>query len=246
MLLLGTFGTGKTTELFIIDGLDRVDDLERAEALLVKSEMIARLDCPVVVSGPFVLRNHMTTARAERFSDKLTLANAPVLDPADPRKYGKGVDFLCEVYRKRVVDLHAEDLVDAPDLKKLAYYSGGRLRDFVRTLRMLARAGWTTDAPRATGEMVDGVIDKARRLMETGLDSGHIQVLEDIVRDPNHRLPPGALRTGGLPDHPEGILARDLLNYGRLLPYSNGSEWFYPHPLLTIKQVLVDPPGSAS
>jgi hypothetical protein len=235
--LFATFRQMSRRALFIIDGLDRVIELDRAEELFVKSEMIARLDCPVVVTGPFVLRNHMATALAQRFSEKLTLANAPVLNPKNPSEYGPGVGFLCGLYRKRVTDLDAGELIDAPDLERLAYYSGGRLRDFVKTIRMLALSAWTADAPRATREMVDGVLRKARLLMEQGVDGGHVEVLERIVRDPKHNLPPGK--------H-ESELARDLLKYGRLLPYSNGSEWFYPHPLLTMNKVSAEPPGSAT
>jgi len=229
--MLATFRQRAMNALVIIDGLDRIRDIDRAEQLFVASEMIGRLDCPLVVSGPFPLRNHMATALARRFSEKLTLANAPVLDARYARKYGPGVAFLCDVYRKRVADLHAQDSIDAAELERLAYYSGGRPRDFVRTIRMLAGDAWTADAPRATREMVDHVLKKARLQWEQGLDRGHIDALEAIVRDPKHLLP-------------DTETARDLLKYGRLLPYSNGSEWFYPHPLLTMSLVLSDPPGS--
>jgi hypothetical protein len=36
-----------------------------------------------------------------------------------------------------------------------------------------------------------------------------------------------------------------LLDYQHLLPYSNGSEWYYPHPLLTMHLVRTKPAGSA-
>jgi hypothetical protein len=78
---------------------------------------------------------------------------------------------------------------------------------------------------------VDKVLDEARRLLETGLDRGHLQLLEEVIRDPQHILPADP-RT------------RELLDYGKLLPYPNESEWYYPHPLLTMHLVRTSPPGS--
>lgn len=89
---------------------------------------------------------------------------------------------------------------------------------------MLAARAWDADAAEATDELVSKVIDEARRLMETGVDSGDVALLTKVANDPEHQLP-------------EGEVARDLLSYGHLLPYPNGSEWFYPHPLLTSRKI---------
>lgn len=134
--------------------------------------------------------------------------------------------FLGEVFRRRVHDLGAEDIVPPKLLDKLAYYSGGRLRDFVKSIGMLAERGWDDNANVATEAHVDDVLKEARQLVGTGLRRGHIDVLKEVASDPDHRLP-------------DGDLSRELLTYGRLLPYPNESEWFYPHPLLTLNVVQV-------
>jgi hypothetical protein len=222
--MLATFRQRACPVLFIIDGLDRITKLERAERLFLESDMVGRLDCPLVVCGPFVLRHHIGTASIRSFSEKLTLVNVPVLVASDPRRRNQvGIEFLCELYRKRLADLPAGVYVDPADLEDLAYFSGGRVRDFVTMIGTLAGFVWDADAPRASKDMVRRVLDKERRLLEQGLDRGHLQVLKSIVDDPAHRLPEGV---------PDDKRVRDLLTYGRLLPYSNGSEWFYPHPLL--------------
>lgn len=224
-LLIGTFQHwGSRRVLFVIDGLDRIRDFERARALFLESEMIGRLVCPLVVATPFALRHHMAVSTVRGFTQVCTLVNEPVLLKEDPQRYGPGVGFFCEVYRKRVSDLDAEGLIPEPLLERLAYYSGGRARDFVRWIGMLAERAWDEDADAATETLCEQVIDEARRLMEIGLDRGLIDVLEAVVRDPE-RQPPGDGRV------------RDLLNYGRLLPYPNESEWYYPHPLLTLHLV---------
>ena len=222
-LLLGTFRQWNRRVLLIIDGLDRIVDGSRAESLFLRSQMIASLDCALVVCAPFALRNDMAATEARGFRLR-TLHNAPVMDHHDPRSYGAGVSFLVDVFRCRVRDIHGEGLVSDSLLKRLAYYSGGRARDFVKTIGMLAERGWDDDAPAATEAHVEDVLKEARALVETGLDRGHIELLEEVVRDPEHRLPPGDL-------------ARELLTYGRLLPFPNESEWFYPHPLLTLNLV---------
>lgn len=214
--------------LFIIDGLDRIRDIERAKALFLDSQIIAKLACPVVVCGPYALRHHPSTPAVRGFT-YFPLANAPVLDQKDPSQHGPGVGFLCELFDRRATDIGAQGLIDRALLEKLAYRSGGRARDFVKFIRELAILAWQTDVPTATEPLVDKVIDQQRRLRETGLHKGHIRLLEEIAADPEHRLPDGAL-------------AQELLSYGTLLPYPNESEWYYPHPLLMLH--LVKAPGS--
>lgn len=231
--LLGIFRTWSRSVLFIIDGLDRIQDLGRAKELFLESEMIGRLDCPLVVSAPFALRHYMGGTMARGFSGTMTLVNAPVMLQEEPQRYGPGVAFLCDLYGQRLAGLPgASELMNQPEIERLAYYSGGHGRDFVRMIRALALEAYDADAPRATPELVDAVIDDARRRIEYGLFKEHFELLERIARDPRHELPADPR-------------VYELLLFSRLLPYSNGSEWFYPHPLLTLSKVSVSPAGSA-
>jgi hypothetical protein len=224
-LLFGTFQQWNRRVLLIIDGLDRVVDDERAKALFLHSQMISRLDCALVVCAPFVLRNNKVVTEIRRFQ-VLTLHNAPVLDHENPKNYGPGVPFMGEVFRSRVQDLGAEAFIPQPLLDKLAYYSGGRLRDFVKSIKRLAGYGWDDNVSVVTAKHVDRVIKEERRLVEMAMFREDIDLLETIAKDPLHRLP-------------NGDRSRELLTYGRLLPYPNESEWFYPHPLLTLSMVHV-------
>ncbi|WP_437951038.1 hypothetical protein WME98_09660 [Sorangium sp. So ce296] len=222
-VLLGEFRQWSRPVLFVIDGLDRIVSFERAEALFLHSQMLARLQAPLVVCAPFALRNHLATSEVRRFKPRI-LHNVPVLDHADPTRPGPGVAFFRDLFQRRVHGLGAEHLVPQPLLERLAYYSGGRARDFVRTIRMLADYGYDDAAPVATEAMVEEVIKEARQLIEGGVDKGHVALLESVARDPKHELP-------------DNQTARELLTYARLLPYPNESEWFYPHPLLMISKV---------
>jgi hypothetical protein len=218
--------------LFLIDGLDRIRDFERARELFLRSELLAQLACRVVVCGPFALRSHPAVSAIPRFSKVKVLVNEPVMRKDQPSEHGPGVPFFCEIFRKRVADLNATDLVSDDLLRRLAYYSGGRARDFVKSIRMVAEAAWIADAECASRPLVDKVLDEARRLLEMGLDAGHIEVLEKTAADPLRRL----LADGR---------ARELLDYGQLLPYPNESEWYYPHPLLLMHLVRTSPAGSS-
>lgn len=216
--------------LFVIDGLDRIRDIERAKKLFVDSQLIAQLACPVVVCAPFALRHHPSTAAVRGF-EPLALVNEPVLLHEDPTRRGMGVNFFCELFERRTNDLDGKELIARPLLEELAYRSGGRARDFVRFVRELSKEAWLADASAATEEFVRKVLDHQRRLRETGLNKGHLELLEEIANDPEHRLPANPL-------------AQELLSYQTLLPYPNESEWYYPHPLLTMHLVRVKPPGS--
>jgi hypothetical protein len=216
--------------IFVIDGLDRIRDIDRAKALFVDSQLIAQLACPVVVCAPFALRHHPSTATVRGF-EPLALVNEPVLMHADPTRHGEGVHFFCELFKRRTADLDAQTLIARPLLEELAYRSGGRARDFVKFIRELSKDAWLADASVATEESIRKVLDDQRRLRETGLNKGHIELLEEIANDPEHRLPANPL-------------AQELLSYQTLLPYPNESEWYYPHPLLTMHLVRVKPSGS--
>jgi len=232
-VLLGEVQQKHRKVLLVIDGLDRIRDLPRAKALFVESQLLSQLSCPLVVCGPFALRHDLATAGVRGFKAD-ALVNEPVLKHDEPSRPGDGVNFFRELYAQRVKDLgnDAQALVDPELLGRLAYYSGGRARDFVRFIRSLAEVAWDQDASAATPELVTQVLNEWRLRQETGLNTDHIRLLQDVMKDPEHRLP-------------SGELAYELLNYQHLLPYPNDSEWYYPHPLLTMHLVRTPPAGSA-
>jgi len=206
--------------LLVVDGLDRIREFSRAKELFLDSQLIAQLHCPMVVCGPFALRHHPATAAIRGFHDVPPLVNEPVLLQENPREKGPGVAFFRELLQRRVSDLEGKTpLVTAEQLDELAYYSGGRAREFVTFVRRLAELAWGKDVDQATDELIEKVLDERRRHRETGIHKGHLRLLEEVAADPDHRFP-------------EGLLAQELLGYGTLLPYPNESEWYYPHPLL--------------
>lgn len=231
-VLIGLVQARGSQVLLILDGLDRIKTFERAKDLFLDSKMIGQLNCRVVLCGPFVLRTDGAINGVRGFSDVPPLVNVPVLAQEDPSRPGVGIPFFRDLFVRRVADLQAPDLLEPALLDRLAYYSGGRAREFVTMIQRLAHRAYSADAHSAPPELVEKVIDERRRRWETGLTRGHIRVLEAIAADPEHRL---------LDDE----LAQKLLMTGALLPYPDGSEWFYPHPLLTMRFLHVSPPSSS-
>lgn len=208
--------------LLILDGLDRLTELEAARSLFLDSRLLSAFPCNVVLSGPFVLRHHPAATSAPGFK-LLTLVNEPVLRREAPDRIGD-VDsaFFRELFRLRVQDLFAELPLADETLNTLVYFSGGRARDFVRLIRsvagkmLLSKPSLPAVVPAA---LVAQVVDEARRTLEMGLYDVHFDLLRGVLADSHYRLP----------EHPATWL---MLETFRLLPYPNEHEWFYPHTLL--------------
>lgn len=208
----------------IIDGLDRIRSYETSEALFVRSSLLASLACPMVMAGPLSLRRKGRLPSLRGFEPKV-LANAPVIrrdGPADWTEPGEGVAFLEEVFRKRVADIDLEGAaIPVALLRKLAFYSGGRTRDFVRFVRLLSDRCWDRELPQADEDAIASVLDERRRVLESGLNSHHLGLLRTVMQDEQHMLPDD-----------KGV--EEMLNNWWLLPYPNESEWYQPHPLLML------------
>lgn len=212
--------------LFLLDGLDRlstVDELEQAEALLVRSRLLQQLPCQMVVLAPVILRFDQAFALAEGF-EKEILANEPVLDmqhPADPACPGPGIPFFEEVFAARVADLVDDParLIEPDQLRRLARWSGGRVRDFIEFIRAAAGHAYSGGYDHIPEDIVDVVLDKRRRLLESGLFADDVEALRS-VRD----------RPFAAPKRSAAVLR--MLITARLLPYPNDSAWLYPHPLI--------------
>ncbi len=188
-LLIGLIQQRAGHVLLVLDGLDRIEDFERAKEIFLDSSVIGQLDCRVVLCGPFVLRRDGALLNVRGFSDVPPLVNSPVLAQDDPSKPGPGIPFFHDAFARRTTDLGAPPLVPRDQLDRLAYYSGGRAREFITAIRKLAEHAWDADVEAATGAQVDEVLDERRRRREMGLNRGHIEILEAVAADPEHRLP---------------------------------------------------------
>jgi hypothetical protein len=214
--------------LLVVDGIDRVEDRKRLSILFVESALTGALACDQLFTVP--LDNDISQrARAFRCYD---LGNVPVLDRQDPSRHGKGIGFFRSLVDKRL-NVVARNLAtkgkappcDAPIpidvVDRLAYYSGGVVREFVRMVRFAAGAAWDADVGVISQAIVDKTLRDARMGKEMMMNSEEIELLERVMEDPNHALPPGDV-------------AHKLLRDHRLLPFPNEVPWYYPNPVLTL------------
>jgi hypothetical protein len=224
--LLGSFQGEYGDIVLVIDGLDQIKLPDTVSALFVESTLLGSLDCATVASGPLGLLRRRMAGLVRKFEIQV-LANLPVLDREDPARPGPGCSFFAEVVRLRTHDLQNGAGAIPPELvQHLAYYSGGRVREFIRLVRRVALECADRGLSVADRESVDAAIDRRRRLAESGLTRKHVHLLQLIIEDPEHMLPDD--------DEVEKLLEQQLL-----LAYPNESEWYFPHPLLTIRKLRI-------
>lgn len=223
--LLGELRSDGWKLTLFVDGLDRIDERDRIRALFVESALLGGLACDVVMTGPIALHEGVP-----EFETKM-LTNAPVCDRRDPwslNPRGLGIALCMEVFRRRSADLPAP-LIPDPLLRKLVYYSGGRMREFVCLVRKVAGLAWDRSLDQADEEAVERAIETMREVTEACASTRrHRDLLCELLADPS-RLP-------------NDELVDEMLDLCVILPYPNQGEWYLPHPLLL--KVKLPKPGS--
>jgi hypothetical protein len=211
--------------ILVVDGLDRVRLSTTFEDLFVESSLLRELSCDVVISTELSLV-HRYRSRL-RITRTFELTNVPVARPDDPSAHGVGIGFFRDLMHRRLQVLgvptpsgaFSSELID-----RLAWCSGGRLRDFMSLVREIAIQGLMHRVSNISTEIADRVVDDLRREKEGGLNTDDIAELQKVLDDPEHRLPGGEVALGLLEKH-------------LLLAYPNESIWYLPHPALTLKML---------
>lgn len=222
--------------LFVLDGLDRVKSIDRANRLFVESSLLTKLAASVLLSSPFAFHHsvHAQNIRGFERVEKLYNERVFVVDPHNPYSLSvdpEGVRFFRALFDKRVTDLLRSvsqpfEPVASALFDRLVLASGGRPRAFVRLVHLVAenvvmRLDEQPESPSfVTKEDVDDAVDNARRNVEGNLADQDFDVLRHVIESAQH-LP-----------RERSPLWLELLTTDRVLAYSNGSEWYFPHPLL--------------
>ncbi len=208
--------------IIVVDGLDRIRLSETFEDLFVDSNLLRDLTCDVVVCAELgLVQRHRARLRLDKTFE---VTNIPVVQRDDPTQCGDGVAFFEELVRLRFAAINGtRDGVLPPEaIHRLAWCSGGRLRDFMSLVREIAIQGLMQGFTEVSDEVVEAVVDQLRREREGGLNAEEIAVLQEVLEDPRRRLP-------------GGDTAPQLLDKHLLLAYPNESTWYLPHPVLTLK-----------
>lgn len=223
--------------LLLVDGLDRAGD-ERVRGLFAESALLGSLTCDAIWIAPDGVRRLDASIRGLTIQE---LCNVPVLlreDPSKPRE--AGLSFYRALVDKRLAQARAKLLQGSgpPDpfprehIDRLAYYSGGVTRDFVKMVRLATSKALRANAEAIDADMVDHALRESRRAKERAMNAGEIELLERLMLDPDRKLPAEPM-------------ASQLVAEQRLLAYPNDTTWYYPHPLLTLA-LLQPKPSSPS
>jgi hypothetical protein len=210
--------TGRGVVL-VVDGLDRVAEPTTFEDLLIESSLLADLRCDLVVS--------LELGLVQQYGSRLSgwscydFTFVPVADFTSPDAANPtGIEFFVELSHRRFEAIPSRaHPITLDHLKRLAYLSGGRIRDFMTLVRSVATAAIIARVHVAQEKQINKAIDQFRRDREKGLNSLELDTLVEILQDPRRRLPPGEV-------------ALELLTKNCLLAYPNRSTWYLPHPIL--------------
>ncbi|MCX4240295.1 hypothetical protein [Paraliomyxa miuraensis] len=208
--------------VLVVDGLDRVQASETFKDLFVESNLLPELACDTVVCAELGLVQRYRSRL--RLSKTFELTNIPVASAGDPWSEGPGIDFFHDVIRRRLASLDVpvpSDAFPSEMVRRIAWCSGGRLRDFMSLVREIAIHGLINGVTTTAPETMEAVIDVFRRECEGGLNAKEIAQLQHVLDDPKHRLP-------------DGDVALTLLDKHLLLAYPNQSTWYLPHPVLML------------
>lgn len=207
----------------VIDGLDRQRDPDSTRRLFLESTLLGQLDAFTVACGPVALSRRARLGQLATWEPAI-LPELSVFAHGAPRQPAGQLQFFRDLWAVRTRDLDVR--VEPAALDRLAWASGGRVREFVRLVQNLALEAYRLEGVTATVAMADELIAEARQNFATGFNRGHDEVLCAVRDDPAHRMPDALPRPDG------STLVDELLNNFWLLPYRNGDEWFHPHPLL--------------
>ena len=214
--------TGKPLVL-VVDGLDRVQGIDVFLQLVVHSRLLVDLHADLVLTLDLgLVQRHNAMLRGWTPHAFTVVPVAERDDPYTPDP--RGVDFLAQVAEHRFARLGHPMLISRPQLKRLACYSAGSVRDFIMLVRDTAEQVMMDGGEGPTDDTIHIVLDQYRRSQEAGLNRAHIACLEGVLADPNRRLP-------------EGDLPAELVNRQLLLAYPNESTWYLPHTALIWKML---------
>jgi hypothetical protein len=215
--------------LLVVDGLDR-GSAEMAERLFEDSQLLYDLPCNQLLCAPQSLRRRNIRGYRPR-----PICNLPVASPIDPQKEGSGISFFVELWQSRAEAAEVPaSLLPEPAVRRLAWASGGFVRDFLEMVQDAVDLAWDDDSA-VTEAHVAAVVDAWRRRWEEGLGTTKLAALAEVAR---HR------------NHDDSDLHRQLLQERCIVAFPNESEWYLPHPLLLLKAVPWNPllasPGAPS
>lgn len=209
----------------LVDGLDQLVESTTIRELFTKSTLVAPYG-QIVFGAPIDL---MLLAMLKAVPDYLGICNLTNLLVKRPEVGWVSVDKdlidhgrqkMRDVIRLRLesLNLTMEDVFDSESVELFIDASGGVLRDLIRFVRDAVRSALMSEKSRIDLPIAEESINEFAKLLSPSLTTKRIKELQQV-------------RETGIAESDDEHV-RDLLRYGFILPYSNGTTWFEPHPVL--------------
>lgn len=205
---------GDKALLIIIDDLEKIPDVTRADQLFIQAgTYMATPKCKIIYTVPIALYYSLRFQQlANVFGSSFLLPNIKVREkgnggPIDPSGCMK------EFLKRRM----QEGLIDADALERAIENSGGVAREFVRILKMACNKALTQNRQRISSDIVSAVVMDLRSEYARGMEKRHFQVLEAVAK--------------GEPIEDQETLM-ELFHSRVVLEYRNGENWTAINPIV--------------
>jgi hypothetical protein len=219
-LVLGDVRTRSKREiLVVVDGLDKLRDLDQARLIFLDSNALAGPLCRIIYTVPMLIYLDLRFGEAEEGFASHLLPNVKLYERASEKKYRRGYQTMHEVAARRLqsIDLGAGDLFTPKTLDFLIEKSGGILRWFVELVNDASSVASSRGLDKVNLDAARQAVVHRTRKLALRLDLERIQELRQIRKN---KIPTASERVA------------ELLQSRMVVTYFNGSPWFDVHPLL--------------
>jgi hypothetical protein len=215
--------SGGNRPILLVDGLDKLRDMDTIKLMFVEKQFLNRPNCSVVYIGPLDLYYSSEVGSARQGFRISTYSNIKIFSRDERNKLDeKGKQIMTAVVSKRLNDLklNPEEIIADDALEMLIRGSGGVMRDFIRLIQDAATYAEINENKRITSNEAKKVLNELRRQLTAQLTPNYKSVLETVRTNKD--------RTGD-------TKCDDLLRNNIVLSYVNDDIWYYSHSALTDK-----------
>lgn len=214
---LGEALEGQTSKpvLVLIDGLDKVNDLDKLLTALEDVEVLSSLPFAIVLTGPSNLKHSVRFAGMRHDLRTLLHHNFPVVTRAGAPN-AAGVDAMLQVLATRL-GLGLARAVDDDAARAAAGASSGLPREFLRLMNEASLRAEERQATRVELADVNAAIKELRHGLQAPLNTEDMRLLDDVRAT-------GML---GEQDRAQALLFENIIAC-----YPNDDVWFRPHEVL--------------
>jgi hypothetical protein len=212
----------------VVDGLDKLHDLEVIRDLFATPRVLRSPEVPVIYSGPITLMLAAEWQGAGGSFKRARLPNIIVRKPLPDwvtlrtGQLEAGRAALRDVVSRRLerrASLSVDSVFEPDALEALISASGGLLRDLIHLVNRAVRNALAENRSIIQMGSANASIEEIRKEYEITLNTRRVTELLHV-------------REHGEPSGSDDV-SKDLLLWDYVLPYANGKVWFEPHPILS-------------